>query len=68
MAAASSGIIQAAHIDWYVNGGDLITKVSEAFSVLEQGRIGPLRNRVTPAEPTRPRAPRKRIEHQRDRQ
>jgi AcrR family transcriptional regulator len=44
MAAASSGIIQAAHIDWYLNGGDLITKVSEAFSVLEQGRIGPLRN------------------------
>ncbi len=61
MAAASSGIIQAAHIDWYVNGGDLITKVSEAFSVLEQGRIGPLRNGPTPAEPTPPRASRKHI-------
>ena len=55
MADASSGVIQAAHVDWYVNGGDLITKVSEAFSVLEQARIGSLRNGPTPAEPTAPR-------------
>ena len=61
MAAASSGVIQAAHVDWYVNGGDLITKVSEAFSVLEQGRIGSLRNGPTPAEPTAPRPSRKHI-------
>jgi AcrR family transcriptional regulator len=39
MAAASAGVIQAAHVDWYVNGGDLAAKVSEAFSVLEQSRI-----------------------------
>jgi AcrR family transcriptional regulator len=59
MAAAAGGVIQAAHVDWYLNGGDLAAKVSEAFAALEQGRIGPLRNRRTPAEPTRPRAPRK---------
>jgi TetR/AcrR family transcriptional regulator, regulator of mycofactocin system len=40
MAAASGGIIQAAHVDWYVNGGDLAAKVSEGFTVLEQGHIG----------------------------
>jgi AcrR family transcriptional regulator len=56
MAAACGGVIQAAHVDWYVNGGDLPTKVSEAFSVLEEGRIGPLGTRVTPAKPTRRRA------------
>jgi len=68
MAAACSGIIQAAHVDWYLNGGDLAAKVSEAFSVLEQGRIGPLRNGPTPAEPKRSKTPRKRIQHQRDSQ
>jgi AcrR family transcriptional regulator len=36
LAAASGGVIQAAHVDWYVNGGDLATKVSEAFGVLER--------------------------------
>jgi TetR/AcrR family transcriptional regulator, regulator of mycofactocin system len=36
LAAASGGVIQAAHVDWYVNGGDLATKVSEAFGVLVQ--------------------------------
>ncbi len=41
MASASVGVIQAAHVDWYLNGGDLATRVSEAFSVLEQGHIGP---------------------------
>jgi TetR/AcrR family transcriptional regulator, regulator of mycofactocin system len=50
MAAASGGVIQASHVDWYVNGGDLSAKVSEAFSVLEHG---PLRNRLTRAKPTR---------------
>jgi TetR/AcrR family transcriptional regulator, regulator of mycofactocin system len=54
MAAASGGVIQAAHVDWYFNGGDLAAKVSEAFSVLEHG---PLRNRLTPAEPKRRRDP-----------
>ena len=37
MAAASTGVIQAAHVDWYVNGGDLAAKVSAGFKVLEQG-------------------------------
>src|SRR4029077_11618773 len=66
MAAASGGVIQAAHVDWYVNGGDLITKVSEAFAVLEQGRIGPLRSGLTSAEATRSQALRKHIQPQRD--
>ena len=39
MAAASGGVIQAAHVDWYVNGGDLAAKVSEGFKVLEQGPV-----------------------------
>jgi len=68
MAAASGGVIQAAHVDWYVNGGDLAAKVSEAFSALEQGGIGPLRNGLTPTEPTQRRAPRKRNQHQRESQ
>lgn len=38
LAAASGGIVQAAHIDWYLNGGDLATKISEGFEVLEQDR------------------------------
>jgi hypothetical protein len=42
LAATSGGVIQASHADWYVNGGDLVAKVSEAFSVLEHDRIGPL--------------------------
>ena len=37
MAAAAGGVIQAAHVDWYLNGGDLAAKVSEGFTVLEQG-------------------------------
>jgi AcrR family transcriptional regulator len=65
MAAASGGVIQAAHVDWYLNGGDLAAKVSEAFSVLEQGRIGPLRNRLAPPEPTPRRTPRKHNQRQR---
>jgi TetR/AcrR family transcriptional regulator, regulator of mycofactocin system len=68
MAAASGGVIQAGHVDWYFNGGDLAAKVSEAFSVLEQGHFGPLRSGFTPAEPTRRRAPRTHIQHQRDSQ
>jgi AcrR family transcriptional regulator len=50
LAAASGGVIQAAHVDWYVNGGDLIAKMSEAFSVLEQGHLG---RRETYSHPTR---------------
>jgi hypothetical protein len=30
-------VAQAAHVDWYVNGGDLPAKVSAGFKVLEQG-------------------------------
>jgi TetR/AcrR family transcriptional regulator, regulator of mycofactocin system len=62
MAAASGGVIQAAHVDWYADGGSLAAKVSEAFSVLEQGGIGPLRSGLTPAAPARRRVPRTRTQ------
>jgi TetR/AcrR family transcriptional regulator, regulator of mycofactocin system len=55
MAAAAVGVIQAAHVDWYVNGGDLAAKVSDGFKVLEQGpalSIEP--GRRTDTAPTRP--------------
>ena len=37
LAAAAGGVIQAAHIHWYLNGGDLATHLSEAMEVLEHG-------------------------------
>ena len=55
MAAASGGVIQAAHVDWYVNGGDLAAKVSEAFSVLEQVSVHS--DRSTRRADTTPRSP-----------
>jgi TetR/AcrR family transcriptional regulator, regulator of mycofactocin system len=36
-AAAAGGAIQAAHIHWYLNGGDLAEIVSEGLEILEQG-------------------------------
>jgi AcrR family transcriptional regulator len=55
MAAASGGVIQAAHVDWYVNGGDLAAKVSEGFKVLEQGPVLSIEpERRTDTAPTRP--------------
>ncbi len=55
MAAASGGVIQAAHVDWYVNGGDLAAKVSEGFKVLEQGPVLSVEwGRRTDTAPTRP--------------
>ena len=37
LAAASQGVIQAAHTRWYVNGGDLATAIGEGLAVLETG-------------------------------
>lgn len=37
LAAATGGVIQAAHIHWYVNGGDLATTLSRGLEVLERG-------------------------------
>ncbi len=37
LAAATGGVVQAAHIHWYVHGGDLATTLSEALDVLEKG-------------------------------
>ena len=37
LAAAAGGVIQAAHTQWYLLGGDLATRLSEGLAVLEQG-------------------------------
>jgi AcrR family transcriptional regulator len=37
LAAATLGVVQAAHTQWYVNGGDLVTRISDGIGVLEQG-------------------------------
>jgi AcrR family transcriptional regulator len=37
LAAAAGGVIQAAQIYWYVNGGDLVTPLSQGLDVLERG-------------------------------
>jgi hypothetical protein len=36
-AAAAGGAIEAAHIHWHLNGGDLAVIVSQALEILEQG-------------------------------
>jgi TetR/AcrR family transcriptional regulator, regulator of mycofactocin system len=36
LAAAVQGVIQAAHVEWYVHGGDLSTVISESLGVLEK--------------------------------
>jgi AcrR family transcriptional regulator len=38
-AGAAGGAIQAAHIHWYLNGGDLPSIVSEGLAVLEEGIV-----------------------------
>ena len=37
LAAATGGVIQAAHIHWYLHGGDLATTLSMGLDVLEKG-------------------------------
>jgi len=37
LAAATGGVIQAAHTQWFLLGGDLATKLSEGLEVLERG-------------------------------
>jgi len=37
LAAATGGVIQAAHTSWFLHGGDLTTKISESLEVLEKG-------------------------------
>lgn len=65
MAAASGGVIQAAHVDWYFNGGDLAAKVSEAFSVLEQGESVHFETDSHPPSRDDAGLPRKQIQRQR---
>lgn len=56
LAAATGGVIQAAHIHWYLNGGELATTLSVGLDVLERG-IGTDPNRWAPeaTESTSPR-------------
>ncbi len=37
LAAAALGVIQAAHTQWFIHGGDLATTMSESLAVLERG-------------------------------
>jgi TetR/AcrR family transcriptional regulator, regulator of mycofactocin system len=37
LAAAAQGVVQAAQIHWWVNGGDLATMISEGLELLERG-------------------------------
>jgi AcrR family transcriptional regulator len=37
LAAATVGVIQAAHTQWFLLGGDLATRISEGIEVLERG-------------------------------
>ena len=37
LAAAVLGVIQAAHTQWFIHGGDLATTMSESLAVLERG-------------------------------
>jgi len=37
LAAAAGGVIQAAHTQWFLSGGDLATRLSDGLAVLEQG-------------------------------
>ncbi|MBL7494775.1 TetR family transcriptional regulator [Frankia sp. CNm7] len=37
LAAAAGGVIQAARIQWFVGGGDLVARISEGLEILERG-------------------------------
>jgi TetR/AcrR family transcriptional regulator, regulator of mycofactocin system len=37
LAAAAGGVIQAAHTQWFIQGGDLATRLSESLEILERG-------------------------------
>ena len=37
LAAATVGVVQAAHTQWYIHDGDLATTMSESLAVLERG-------------------------------
>ena len=63
LAAAAGGVIQAAHVQWFIRGGDLATGLSDSLEVLEDvvelhavpkprgGTAGPARR--GPAQPAR---------------
>jgi len=54
LAAAVGGVIQAAHTQWFLHGGDLGTTISEGLEVLERG-IGS-DPRTWSGRPTKPRS------------
>jgi len=37
LAAAAQGVIQAAHTQWYLTGGDLATLIADGLAILEHG-------------------------------
>jgi hypothetical protein len=37
LAAAAGGVIQAAHTQWFLQGGDLAARISQSLEVLEHG-------------------------------
>lgn len=37
LAAAAGGVLEAAHTQWFLEGGDLVTTISESLEVLERG-------------------------------
>ncbi|TCJ31359.1 TetR family transcriptional regulator [Parafrankia sp. BMG5.11] len=39
LAAAVGGVIQTAQTQWFLAGGDLVTRISESLEVLEQGIV-----------------------------
>lgn len=39
LAAAVGGVIQTAQTQWFLEGGDLVTRISESLEVLEQGIV-----------------------------
>jgi TetR/AcrR family transcriptional regulator, regulator of mycofactocin system len=64
LAAASLGVVQAAHTHWFINDGDLATTMSESLAVLERGistdprtwaAAGPQGGTPKTSRPTRPR-------------
>ena len=52
LAAAVLGVIQAAHTQWFVNGGDLATTMSESLAVLERAISTDPRSWAAPEEAT----------------
>ncbi len=60
-AAAALGVFHAAISEWFQNGGDLATKVSVSFEVLENGMSGDSKSWTLSGDRVEPEKPRSRI-------